>query len=306
MHYRTVVIGTKDTTRTIAEYINDCIRKVDLIVSVSDTARSQNHIAGFCELENYAQEHGIAYFGADDYSLQNNQAIDFFLSNSFGIGICMGWQRLIPKQILDCFNHGVFGFHGSCAYLPYGRGRSPLNWALVNGDNRVIMNLFRYDENPDSPNVFERTMFDVNDFDTIRTLQYKNIICAKRMIKDLLIAEEKNCISLEKSTHDFDLWYPRRTPADGKIDFKMKTKEILNLIRAVTHPFPGAFATLGGKEITVWEAAPFDRILDFSDYCPGEIIEVFDGKLIVRTIDGSIIINDWEYSGQISSESVMD
>ena len=44
----------------------------------------------------------------------------------------------------------------------------------------------------------------------------------------------------------------------------------------------------------VWEAHPFDEMIDFSAYAPGEVIDVFDGKPVVRTVDGSLLIDRYE------------
>jgi hypothetical protein len=67
------------------------------------------------------------------------------------------------------------------------------------------------------------------------------------------------------------------------------------LIRGVTKPFPGAFCFKQGSEdkIFIWNAKPFDGIMDFSDYEVGEIIDIFDDRLIIRTIDGSLIVNQY-------------
>ena len=72
--------------------------------------------------------------------------------------------------------HTVFSASTEVAVICYGRGRSPLNWSVINGDTRFILNLFQYDADPDSPNVFANEMFSINPHDTIRTLQYKNIL----------------------------------------------------------------------------------------------------------------------------------
>ena len=106
---------------------------------------------------------------------------------------------------------------------------------------------------------------------------------------------EKGEVPIHTDSKDYDSWYNKRTAADGKIDFKDRTRNIYNLIRGVAAPFPGAFCgtVFEGNEykITVWEAHPFDEMIDFSGFAPGEIVDVFDGKPIVRTVDGSIRID---------------
>ncbi|MDR1473043.1 MAG: hypothetical protein LBI41_00550 [Lactobacillales bacterium] len=301
MHYKVVVFGVKDTTESMVNYISKNICPVDLIITIAEKVSLVNNISGFSSLSTLAKELKVFVYEADSYALSSEACEDFFNNNTFDVGISMGWQRLIPQYVLNRFTYGVFGFHGSSGYLPYGRGRSPMNWSIIEGDQRFILNLFRYDSMPDSPNVFDKVMFEINEHDTIRTLQYKNILCAKQMVKKLIEAYQVNDIKIQSNSKDFDLWYSKRTAEDGKIDFHSKTRDIYNLIRGVSNPFPGAFAYLNGEKIIIWQAYPFDSVLDFSSYAPGEVIEIFYEKPIVRTIDGSLIIYDYEYSGSSMS-----
>ncbi len=303
MHYRVVVFGVKDTSDTIIRHIRENICPVDLIVTIAPSVTKKNDVSGYSGLSHFTEEYGIPVYEAASYALKDERTRAFFEENEFDIGIVMGWQRLIPKQVLDAFRLGVFGFHGNCGYLPFGRGRSPLNWSVILGDTRFNLNLFRYDEEADSPNVFATRMFSINPHDTIRTAQYKNMIAAKELIgkllKTYLDGEE---IVIRTESRDFDSWYEKRTPADGRIDFRSRTRHIYDLIRGVTQPFPGAFCFVSAAEgeeapeekVIVWEAHPFDEMMDFSAYAPGEVIDVFDGMPVVRTVDGSLLINRYE------------
>ena len=117
---------------------------------------------------------------------------------------------------------------------------------------------------------------------------------SKRLIGRLLQAWQEGTVKVNRQSKDFDGWYEKRTAADGKLDFHKKTRELYDLIRGVTRPFPGAFAFCGDRMVTIWSAHPFDEMLDFSEYAPGEVIDVFDGKPIVRTVDGSLLIDEYE------------
>ncbi|MEG1848712.1 MAG: formyltransferase family protein [Lachnospiraceae bacterium] len=305
MNYKVTIFGVKDTTEEIVEYVHNHICPVDLIVTIHPDVLSGNQVSGYTGLTYFHDKYGIEIYQTHSYGLKDDKTEAFFTDNTFEIGISMGWQRLIPEDILQSFSHGIFGFHGSCAYLPFGRGRSPLNWSVINGDTRFILNLFRYDAQADSPNVFANEMCAINEHDTIRTMQYKNIILSKRMIKRLLQAYQSDSITLHTESRDYDGWYNKRTPADGKIKFQMKTRNIYNLVRGVTRPFPGAFAYCNGGKVTIWSAHPFDEMMDFSMYAPGEIIDVIDDSLIVRTIDGSLLIEDYESESQLGKGNIL-
>lgn len=334
MKYNVVVFGVKDTSENIVSFIQENICPVDLVITISPEVTKKNQVSGYKGLSFLTDKYGIPVHEADSYFLTDDKTQNFMKNNEFEIGICMGWQRLIPKSVLDCFKFGVFGFHGNAGYLPFGRGRSPLNWSIILGDSRFNLNMFKYDEKADSPNIFATEMFSLTPHDDIRTAQYKNMICSKNLIRRLLTAYKAGTITIRTESKDYDSWFNKRTAADGKIDFKGRTRDIYNLIRGVAAPFPGAFAYVKNSEgasfadaeiqnadkalnvdeiaqdadsnkVIIWEAHPFDEMIDFSDYEPGEVIDIFDGKLIVRTVDGSLLIDRYETQSTITVGSVL-
>ena len=162
MHYDIVIFGTKDTTIEMIKYLMETLHKpIDLLVTVSEKVAQSVDIAGYARANDAADRYGIRLFSTDSYSLNDENSNLFFSENTFGIGVSLGWQRLIPVSILNRFKVGIYGFHGSCGYLPFGRGRSPLNWSLLLGDKRFILNLFKYDQNADSPNIFQNMIFEI-------------------------------------------------------------------------------------------------------------------------------------------------
>ena len=299
MKYKVVVFGVKDTSENIVSFIQEQICPVDLVITISPEVTKKNQVSGYKGLSVLTVKYGIPVHEADSYFLTDEKTQKFIAENAFDIGISMGWQRLIPPSVLDAFRYGIYGFHGNCGYLPFGRGRSPLNWSIILGDTRFNLNMFRYDEKADSPNVFATEMFSITPHDDIRTAQYKNMICSKNLIRKLLKAYAEDNIMIRTESKDYDSWYNKRTAADGKIDFRGRTRDIYNLIRGVAAPFPGAYAMIGEEKVIVWEAHPFDEMIDFSAYAPGEVIDVFDKKPVVRTVDGSLLIDRYESGREI-------
>ncbi len=323
MKYKVVVFGVKDTSENIVSFIQETICPVDLVITISPEVTKKNQVSGYKGLSVLTEKYGIPVHEADSYFLTDEKTQGFLDENEFDIGISMGWQRLIPPSVLEKFK---LGFHGNCGYLPFGRGRSPLNWSIILGDTRFNLNLFRYDEKADSPNVFATEMFSITAHDDIRTAQYKNMICSKNLIKKLLKAYQEDRITIKTQSKDFDSWYNKRTEVDGKVDFHARTREIYNLIRGVAAPFPGAFAyvkennendseiryrnncesqSAQENKIIIWQAHPFDEMIDFSEYEPGEVIDLFDEKLVIRTVDGSLLIDKYECRRKIRTGDIL-
>lgn len=305
MHFSTVVFGVKDTSENIIEFIQENIRPVDLVITIDPEVTKRNDVSGYKGLKYLEEKYSLKVYEAKSYSLDDEDTRAFIADNTFDIGISMGWQRLVPGYVLNSFKYGVFGFHGNAGYLPFGRGRSPLNWSILLGDTRFNLNLFKYDEKADSPNIFATEMFQISPHDDIRTAQYKNMIVSKRLIKKLLEAYERDDISIRTESKDHDSWYNKRTAKDGLVDFTARTRDIYNLIRAVAPPFPGAFAYINGRVIRILDAQPFDEMIDFSGYAPGEVIDIFDNRLIVRCVDGSLLINCYEYDAEVQTGDIL-
>lgn len=294
--YNLSVFGVKETTKIIVEHLHNIGQKIDLIISIDKNVTSRNHISGYYDLQNTAHKVGADYYLVQDYALKKDIE-NFFNSNSFNVGISYGWQRLIPEAVLNRFENGVFGFHASPDFLPNGRGRSPLNWSILLEKKHVYDHFFKYDSGVDTGDVYSDNKIDINMHDTIASLEYKTILNAKQEIPRLLNDIASGKLEL-KPQHGEGYLFAKRTPEDGLIDFQtMNTRKILDIIRAVTHPFPGAFAYLSsGEKVMIWEAAPFTDIVNNLNYMPGQVIDNIYSMPSVKTLDGSILLKKYDGS----------
>lgn len=292
--YKITIFGVKETTKIIAEYLFNSGIKVDLIISIDKSVLEKNAISNYMDLEPTAKAIGADYYCTKDYSLKQLND-DFFQNNNFELGIVYGWQRLIPNTILSRFNMGIFGFHASPDLLPKGRGRSPLNWGIILGKTALYNHLFRYVSDADAGDIYSITEFEITPHDTILTVLYKSLLIAKKELIQLIHdADSKTIQLIPQKGKPYS--FPKRSMEDGLIHFdRSSTVEIVNLIRGVTKPFPGAFCfTEKGKKIIIWEAWAFDSYIDFSAYQTGEVIDNLYNMPIIKTIDGSIIIKNYE------------
>ena len=91
-------------------------------------------------------------------------------------------------------------------------------------------------------------------------------------------------------------YFGRRRPEDGRIDWRWPARRIFNLVRAVTHPYPGAFCWLNGRKLFVWES----RIAAEAGRrgAPGEIVSTPGGGAVeVAAGEGSLLITRVQFDG---------
>lgn len=61
-------------------------------------------------------------------------------------------------------------------------------------------------------------------------------------------------VKLTKQDENKATYWPQRRPEDGLIKMNMTIDEASRLVRAVTHPYPGAFLIDKERRIRIWKA----------------------------------------------------
>ncbi len=169
------------------------------------------------------------------------------------------YRKMISKKILEIPPRGALNLHGSL--LPSYRGRSPLNWVLVNGEKETGVTLHYMTPHPDDGDIVAARAFPIGEDDTARSLFDRAVAVSRELLDETMPLIEKGTAKRTPQDHSRATYFGGRTPDDGKIDWSKPAPEIRNLVRAVTHPFPGAFTFKGDQKLFVWKAdlIPGDR-----------------------------------------------
>ncbi len=272
--------------------------KFAYFITISAELANRNHVSGYRDFTDLAVKYNIPIYYAEKYSLTGEGDIAFFEDKSFDLLIQGGWQRLFPKFILDKLKIGAIGGHGSADFLPKGRGRSPINWSLIENKKRFIMHFFLMKPDIDDGDVFYFEMFDINEWDDCETLYYKISIVTYKVLEKII-----NHNLLDNVNHVPQIgsptYYSKRTEKDGEIDWSKDVFTIYNLIRAVTKPYPGAYSFCSGEKVKIWRAQPFDTRIDYPSGEYGQIIYVFNKDLVVKCHSGLLLIKEYESNKEL-------
>jgi methionyl-tRNA formyltransferase len=190
------------------------------------------------------------------------------------------YRSVLPPAILAMPRLGAFNVHGSL--LPRYRGRAPVNWAVLSGEKRTGATLHVMTPRPDTGPVVDQEAVPIGPDDTALDVQKRVTAAAvailARRLEDLKRGHARAVPQDEAAATTFG----RRRPEDGRIEWSRTSREIHDLVRAVTHPFPGAFTDLFGGKTYVWRT----RLpgLGAHDNFPGQV-RVEDGRLFVACGD---------------------
>jgi methionyl-tRNA formyltransferase len=204
------------------------------------------------------------------------------------------YRHMISGKILALPRLGAFNLHGSL--LPRYRGRAPINWAILHGESRIGMTLHRMVKSADAGAIVDQEGVEIGPRDTAEQAFRKVLPCARRVLErqiDALLAGTARETPQDDSQATY---FGGRTPEDGRIDWTRTSREIFNLIRAVTDPYPGAFADVGGSRLMVWWAEPDSPATPGRRGHPGEVLSL--EPLVVATGDGALELTRTEWRGE--------
>jgi len=207
------------------------------------------------------------------------------------------YRNLLPDALLRTAPLGAYNLHGSL--LPAYRGRAPVNWMLVNGEREAGVTLHHMVARADAGDIVGQRSVAIDDRDTALTLYRKLVPAGVALLTEmhpLILAGRapRRAQDLSRSSY-----FGRRRPEDGRIDWRWPARRIFNLVRAVTHPYPGAFCSLDGSKLLVWESAIAAETGRRG--APGEVVEIGAGAggdaIEVAAGEGSLLIMRMQFDG---------
>ncbi len=198
------------------------------------------------------------------------------------------YRAMIKEEILNIPRLGAFNMHGSL--LPRYRGRVPINWAVLNGERETGVTLHQMVKRADAGDIVDQERVPIGPDDTAQDVFVKAVRAARLVLERNLEAITAGTAPHRQQDESQATYFGGRKPEDGRIDWTMDAEKIYNLVRAVTHPFPGAFTQIEGKRLFIWRAKPVPD----AQGRPGEIIST--SPLVVATGSGGleILSLQWE------------
>ena len=208
----------------------------------------------------------------------------------------VGWSQLVRQDFIDLAPRGVYGMHPTL--LPKHRGRAAIPWTILQGLARTGVTLFEIvDPSADSGPIVGQVEVDVAPDETATSL-YDKVLDAHI---DLVRAEVPRIAAGTHAREPQDetrasAW-PRRTPADGIIDWGTRARFLDAWVRAQTRPYPGAFTYHGDEKLVVWRARPLD--VDARDPA-GTVVELRDEGAVVACGEGALLLEEIEPRPEIA------
>tara|TARA_A100001011_G_C14257157_1_gene820583 strand:+ start:207 stop:1148 length:942 start_codon:yes stop_codon:yes gene_type:complete len=271
-----------------------CLKKIQKnfnvtsVITLNPEIANKLNVSGYIDVSKWCKKNKIKIKILNKYQLELKDLKNL----DYNLIIINGWSRLINKKIIDSSAFGMIGLHAG--HPPIGHGRAPIPWNIILNFQDIEVYSFKATNEPDDGDIIFKQTVEITQHDNARTL-YEKIMYAGSILIEKSIDNIENQNILQKQNKKISTFYKKRSPKDSYINFNQKCKDIHNFIRALSSPYPNAFAFLNNIKIEFSEAVPFDRFLfRFQQKNPGEILEIFPSGIIIQTQDYPILIKKFK------------
>jgi methionyl-tRNA formyltransferase len=212
------------------------------------------------------------------------------------------YRYLLPEAILALAPLGAVNLHPSL--LPKYRGRAPVNWGILHGETRFGLTAHFVDAGMDTGDIIAQREYTLAQAEDIADALEKLYPLYEELAGEVLGYFLAGSVPRRAQAHADASAFPRRTPADGQIEWARPAREVWNLVRAVAAPYPGAFAAWGLGRVMIWKVAGVIPLEPRSNHLPGEVISVGPGhRLTVACGDAALEVE--EFSVEMADERML-
>jgi len=245
--------------------------------------------SGQCAFDDIAQALGAALLETTDVNAA--ETVDAVRGLEPELIFVIGWSQLVRDPFLRTASAGVYGMHPTL--LPRHRGRAPIPWAILSGLARTGVTLFEItDATADAGPIVGQVDVEIARDETATTLFDKLSDAHEDLIRthvpQLLAGTAPK---IPQDARRASAW-PKRTPADGIIDWETRAPYLDAWVRAQTHPYPGAFTFRGDERLVIWRAREVDRAT--RPGAAGTVVEVREDGPIVACGEGALLLEELE------------
>ena len=227
--------------------------------------------------------------------VNTDEVIKFLKSLSPDLFVVVAYGQILSQEILDIPK--VFSINAHASLLPKYRGAAPINWAIINGDNKTGITIIKMIDKMDSGPIISQETLDISEDDTSVTLEEKLSSLAAQFLLDAIKSIENKDYHLTAQDKTKVSLAPKLKKEDGQINWEKSGQDICNLIRGVL-PWPGAFTYYNSKLLKIYRAEVIRLLGHPVIRSPAQIIEISKEGIVVSAAQDNLIIKELQIEGK--------
>ena len=202
--------------------------------------------------------------------------------------------RMLPELVWGMPSKGTFNLHGSL--LPKYRGAAPINWAVIQGEEKTGVTTFFIQHKIDTGDIILQREMDIGPNDTAGDVHDKMMMLGAGAVLETVQLIEKGEIELQVQDHSAATKAPKLFKETCEINFNQTSEEVHNFIRGLS-PYPAAWTTLEDKQLKILKSE-IVMTMDKPNSPPGTFSSDNKSYVQISTINGYINLLELQLQGR--------
>ncbi len=294
---RIVFMGTPEFAVPILAGLLNRGCHVVAVVTQPDRPRGRGHAVRPSPVKGFALDNGIRVM--EPTRLRDPEFLKEMADLRPDVIVTAAYGRLIPRELLDLPPMGCYNVHPSL--LPAYRGAAPIHHALLRGDTRTGISIFRMTEELDAGDIIVQEETEIRPDEDRGSLEKR---LAERssevLLKALRLVATGEAIPVAQDASKAT-YAPMISSADEAIDWQKDARTVVSQIRALA-PAPGATTRLAGQPLkvlaaSVWEGQAGDGLNP--DAAPGTVLAIVPREgFVVACGGGAVLVRQVKPAGR--------
>ncbi len=289
---RIVFMGTPDFAVGILDTILKNNYEIAAVITAPDKPAGRGQKLNQSAVKVYAEKNNLKVLQPTNLKSEDFLAELAALNANLQIVVAF---RMLPKAVWQMPKLGTFNLHASL--LPDYRGAAPINWAIINGEEKTGVSTFFIDEKIDTGAVILKAETNISETETAGELHDRLMhLGAETVVETLKLIENNQVKTTVQPAEETKTAY-KLNRENCKIDFNKSSKEVYNLIRGL-NPYPSAYTILSdnGTEYNI-KIHDVTYTIEQHNFKPGKFIAT-KKTIRIATNDGFIEILSLQFPGK--------
>lgn len=287
---KVVYMGTPDFSVGALETIIQSGHEVTAVVTQPDKPKGRSKELQISPVKACALKHNLPVF--QPVKIKEIEAVAKLREFEADIFVVAAFGQILSKEILTMPKYGCVNIHASL--LPKYRGASPIQWAVLNGEEVSGVTIMQMDEGIDTGDILMQETVVLDAKETGESLFDKLAVCGAELIVKALDAIEAGTVTPIPQDEALSTHVGMLKKEFGRMDFSQDAVVLERKIRGL-NSWPSAYTYMKGKTLKIWDADVLDADTKGK---PGEVVEVAKDSFCICTGKGILQIREVQLEGK--------
>ena len=246
-------------------------------------------------VKTFAREHNLPLYQPVNFKAQ--AAVDELYALNADLMVVAAYGLLLPPAVLSAPRLGCVNIHASL--LPRWRGASPIQQAILAGDEHSGVTLMKMDHGLDTGPMIATRRVAIEPCWTAADLHDVLAPLGAELLLESIDSIDSAIQQAQIQDESRVTYAPRLTKQQAEIDWQKPVAELLREIRAF-NPWPVSYTFLEDDNVRIWSARASS---DFDRKLPGQVVAHDTRGVFVGALDGVLQVTELQFAGRKRSSA---